>query len=84
MKRTLWQQETRLMRFEEACEGWTERRPSNGILFKEIHTFTNFIEWQLIDSRDINIYFKKSIKNLLTNACAFPIILCIALCSLGQ
>ena len=56
----------------------------NGILFKEIHTFTNFIEWQLIDSRDINIYFKKSIKNLLTNACAFPIILCIALCSLGQ
>ena len=57
---------------------------SNGILFKEIHTFTNFIEWQLIDSRDINIYFKKSIKNLLTNACAFPIILCIALCSLGQ
>jgi len=26
MKRTEWLQETRLMRFEEAYEGWTESR----------------------------------------------------------
>ena len=27
MRRTAWLPETRLMRFEEACEGWTEKRP---------------------------------------------------------
>ena len=26
MKRTKWRQETRLMRFEDAYEGWTEQR----------------------------------------------------------
>ena len=25
MKRTIWLRETRLMRFEEACEDWTDR-----------------------------------------------------------
>ena len=32
MRRTQWLQETRLMRFEEAYEGWTQSRFTQGVV----------------------------------------------------